>query len=96
MAYAERMDTESTLWQRSRHAAYAEITNVAMGLFLEQGFEQTTIDQITSTAGISRQSNGPVTSTRSASGRSGPTPRPGVEGISSSCLVSAVRRLNRS
>lgn len=50
------MGTESTLWQRSRQAAYAEITSVAMRLFLDQGFEQTTIDQIASTAGISRRS----------------------------------------
>lgn len=50
------MSTESTLWQRSRQAAYAEITRVAMRLFLDQGFEQTTIDQISSTAGISRRS----------------------------------------
>ncbi|MFB2580841.1 TetR/AcrR family transcriptional regulator [Herbiconiux sp. P15] len=50
------MSTDSTLWQRSRQAAYAEITSVAMLLFLEQGFEQTTIDQIASTAGISRRS----------------------------------------
>ncbi|MCI4656691.1 TetR/AcrR family transcriptional regulator [Cryobacterium zhongshanensis] len=50
------MSTESTLWQRSRQAAYAEITSVAMRLFLDQGFERTTIDQIASTAGISRRS----------------------------------------
>ncbi len=50
------MSTESSLWQRSRQAAYAEITVVAMRLFLEHGFEQTTIDQIASTAGISRRS----------------------------------------
>lgn len=50
------MSTKPTLWQRSRQAVYAEITSVAMRLFLEQGFEQTTIDQIASTAGISRRS----------------------------------------
>ena len=50
------MATESTLWQRSREAAYAEITSIAMQLFLDQGFEQTTIDQIASSAGISRRS----------------------------------------
>ena len=49
------MSTES-LWARSRQAAYAEITAIAMGLFLEQGFEQTTIDQIAAKAGISRRS----------------------------------------
>jgi AcrR family transcriptional regulator len=50
------VSTESTLWQRSRQAALAEITSIAMQLFLDQGFEQTTIDQIASTAGISRRS----------------------------------------
>ncbi|MFG6475249.1 TetR/AcrR family transcriptional regulator [Microbacterium sp. P06] len=50
------MSSEPTLWQRSRQAAYAEITRVAMELFLDQGFEQTTIEQIASTAGISRRS----------------------------------------
>ena len=50
------MTPEPSLWQRSRTAAYAEITAVAMGLFLEQGFEQTTIDQIAAAAGISRRS----------------------------------------
>lgn len=44
------------LWTRTRRAAYAEITQTAMGLFLEQGFEQTTIDQIVAAAGISRRS----------------------------------------
>lgn len=50
------MGTEASLWERSRQAAYGEITGVAMRLFLEQGFEETTIDQIASTAGISRRS----------------------------------------
>ncbi|RUR00984.1 TetR/AcrR family transcriptional regulator [Labedella endophytica] len=50
------MGVETSLWQRSRQAAYDEITSIAMGLFLDQGFEQTTIDQIASTAGISRRS----------------------------------------
>ena len=50
------MTPEPSLWQRSRTAAYAETTAVAMGLFLEEGFEQTTIDQIAAAAGISRRS----------------------------------------
>ncbi|WP_349428892.1 TetR family transcriptional regulator [Microbacterium sp. LWS13-1.2] len=50
------MGTPTSLWQRSREAVYAEIASVAMRLFLEQGFEQTTIDEIASTAGISRRS----------------------------------------
>lgn len=56
LGYTHRMSIETSLWQRSRRAAYEEITSVAMGLFLEQGFEQTTIDQIASSAGISRRS----------------------------------------
>ena len=56
LRYDSDMSTESTLWQRSRQTAYAEITSVAMRLFLDQGFERTTIDQIASTAGISRRS----------------------------------------
>jgi len=50
------MGDQESLWTRSRQAVYAEITSVAMSLFLEQGFEQTTIDQIAATAGISRRS----------------------------------------
>lgn len=50
------MSLETSLWQRSRQAAYAEITSIAMRLFLDQGFEQTTIDQIAAAAGISRRS----------------------------------------
>lgn len=56
LGYTRRVSIETSLWQRSRRAAYEEITGVAMGLFLEQGFEQTTIDQIASSAGISRRS----------------------------------------
>ncbi|GAA1870066.1 TetR/AcrR family transcriptional regulator [Myceligenerans crystallogenes] len=50
------MPDDDGLWKRSRRAVYAEITRVAMELFLDQGFEETTIDQIASTAGISRRS----------------------------------------
>jgi AcrR family transcriptional regulator len=56
LGYTVVVSTETSLWQRSRRAAYEEITSVAMGLFLDQGFEQTTIDQIASSAGISRRS----------------------------------------
>ncbi|MCA2218146.1 TetR/AcrR family transcriptional regulator [Jidongwangia harbinensis] len=49
------MSTES-LWSRTRRAAYAEVTEVAMDLFLEKGFEATTIDDIAAAAGISRRS----------------------------------------
>ncbi|WJL94494.1 TetR family transcriptional regulator [Microbacterium sp. ET2] len=44
------------LWARSRQRAYAEITEVAMGLFLANGFDNTTIDEIAQAAGISRRS----------------------------------------
>ncbi|MFJ2214476.1 TetR/AcrR family transcriptional regulator [Streptomyces sp. NPDC101062] len=44
------------LWSRARRAVYDEIAAVAMGLFLEKGFEATTIDEIAAAAGISRRS----------------------------------------
>ncbi|GAB2485968.1 TetR family transcriptional regulator [Nocardiopsis aegyptia] len=44
------------LWTRTRRAAYAEITDIAMRLFLSQGFDATTIDEIASASGISRRS----------------------------------------
>lgn len=44
------------LWSRTRRTAIAEITEVAMDLFLEKGFEATTIDDIAAAAGISRRS----------------------------------------
>lgn len=44
------------LWSRTRQAAIAEITKVAMDLFLERGFEATTFDDIATAAGISRRS----------------------------------------
>ncbi|UED83265.1 TetR/AcrR family transcriptional regulator [Streptomyces profundus] len=49
-------DPRSRLWARSRQGVYAEITTVAMDLFLAKGFEQTTIDEIVTSAGISRRS----------------------------------------
>lgn len=54
MASAE--EAQPRLWERSRQRAYAEITAVAMDLFLANGFEQTTIDEIVAAAGISRRS----------------------------------------
>lgn len=50
------MADSPSLWDRSRQAVRAEVTTVAMRLFLDQGFEQTTIDQIVAAAGISRRS----------------------------------------
>lgn len=44
------------LWSRTRQAAFAEIAEVAMDLFLEKGFEATTFDDIAAAAGISRRS----------------------------------------
>ncbi len=49
-------DAQPGLWTRSRQRVYAEITAVAMELFLTNGFEQTTIDEIVVAAGISRRS----------------------------------------
>jgi AcrR family transcriptional regulator len=48
--------SEERLWSRARRAAHAEVVRTAMELFLEQGFEETTIDQIVEAAGISRRS----------------------------------------
>lgn len=45
-----------TLRERARRAARAEITATAIRLFAENGFEATTIDQITTAVGISRRS----------------------------------------
>jgi AcrR family transcriptional regulator len=45
-----------TLRERTRRAVRAEITDTALRLFAEQGFEATTVDQIASAAGISRRS----------------------------------------
>jgi AcrR family transcriptional regulator len=44
------------LWSRTRQAAFAEIAEVAMDLFLEKGFEATTFDDIAAAVGISRRS----------------------------------------
>lgn len=49
-------NAQPRLWERSRQRAYAEITALAMDLFLANGFEQTTIDEIVTAAGISRRS----------------------------------------
>ena len=45
-----------TLRERARRAARAEIAATAIQLFAENGFEATTIDQITAAVGISRRS----------------------------------------
>jgi len=45
-----------TLRERTRRAVHAEITETALRLFAEQGFDATTVDQIARAAGISRRS----------------------------------------
>jgi AcrR family transcriptional regulator len=45
-----------TLRNRATRAIRTEIAAVAMRLFLEQGFEKTTVDQIAAAAGLSRTS----------------------------------------
>ncbi|MFJ7238804.1 TetR/AcrR family transcriptional regulator [Streptomyces olivaceus] len=50
------MDAELTLRERTRRAVRGEIADAAMSLFLAQGFEATTIEEIASAAGISRRS----------------------------------------
>ncbi|MER6808759.1 TetR family transcriptional regulator [Spirillospora sp. NPDC000708] len=47
---------EDKLWARTRQAVHAEVARIAMELFLERGFEATTIDDIAAAAGISRRS----------------------------------------
>jgi AcrR family transcriptional regulator len=45
-----------TAWERQRTAVRAEITATARELFVRQGFDATTVDQIVDAAGISRRS----------------------------------------
>jgi AcrR family transcriptional regulator len=58
MSYPEHMDSDlrPSLRERTRKAVQAELIDVAQQLFVEQGFEATTIDQIASAAGMSRRS----------------------------------------
>lgn len=48
--------SDQKLWDRTRQAVHAEVAQTAMKLFLERGFEETTIDDIAAAAGISRRS----------------------------------------
>lgn len=50
------MTDAPSLRERTRRAVHAEIVATAMRLFLEKGFEETTIDQIAAEVGISRRS----------------------------------------
>lgn len=44
------------LWDRTRRRVQEEVVDAALALFLEQGFEETTVDQVVAAAGISRRS----------------------------------------
>jgi AcrR family transcriptional regulator len=45
-----------SLWNRTRQAVQAQIVETALDLFLRNGFESTTIEQIVAVSGISRTS----------------------------------------
>src|SRR5882757_5963942 len=49
-----RGGASSSLRDRTRQAMQAEVSAVAFRLFAEQGFENTTVDQIAAEAGLSR------------------------------------------
>ncbi|MGZ3148255.1 TetR/AcrR family transcriptional regulator [Lentzea chajnantorensis] len=44
------------LWDRTRRRVQEEVVDAALALFLEQGFEETTVDQVVAATGISRRS----------------------------------------
>lgn len=48
--------TTPSLRERTRRAVQSELIDVAQQLFVEQGYEETTVDQIASAAGMSRRS----------------------------------------
>jgi AcrR family transcriptional regulator len=50
------MEAGTGLRERTRRAVQAELVAVAMDLFLSQGFETTTVEQIAGAAGLSRRS----------------------------------------
>ncbi|WP_380173918.1 TetR/AcrR family transcriptional regulator [Kineococcus sp. DHX-1] len=50
------MDDSTSLRERTRRAVAGEISAAAFDLFVEQGFEATTVDQIAAAAGLSRRS----------------------------------------
>ncbi|QBI56433.1 TetR/AcrR family transcriptional regulator [Streptomonospora litoralis] len=49
-------EAKPRLRERTRRAIHREIAETGMSLFLEHGFEETTVDQIAEAAGISRRS----------------------------------------
>jgi AcrR family transcriptional regulator len=51
-----RKGSPQTLRYRTTRAVRAEVAAIAMDLFLEQGFDKTTVDQIASESGLSRTS----------------------------------------
>jgi AcrR family transcriptional regulator len=53
---AGREAARTSIRARARRAVQAEVAEIAFDLFLDHGFEQTTVDQITAAAGISRSS----------------------------------------
>jgi AcrR family transcriptional regulator len=52
----EALRVPPTLRDRATRAVRAEVSDVAIRLFLKQGFDQTTVEQIASDAGLSRTS----------------------------------------
>jgi len=60
LGYARPMPTQDVdrpgLWARTRRAGHQEIAETAMRLFIAQGFDATTIEQIANEVGISRRS----------------------------------------
>ncbi|SMG43541.1 TetR family transcriptional regulator [Agreia pratensis] len=48
-------ETPEPMRDRTRRLAQMELTNVAQELFLERGYEDTTVDQIAAAAGMSRR-----------------------------------------
>ncbi|WP_171057995.1 TetR/AcrR family transcriptional regulator [Modestobacter altitudinis] len=49
-------DSHLSLRERTRRAVQAELVDVAQRLFVEQGYEATTVDSITEAAGLSKRS----------------------------------------
>lgn len=57
LSYAEGMDEPKVgLRERTRNVVRSELANAALKLFVEQGFEATTVEQIASETGLSRRS----------------------------------------
>lgn len=49
-------DVSDRLWDRTRRRVQEEVVDAALALFLEHGFEETTVDEVVAAAGISRRS----------------------------------------